>query len=171
MKKAVIITGKLVQDHEYIYPYYRLREDNISVDVAVNNGEEVIGQLGTKVQPTMNFESLLEAKFDLIVLPGGAKCMEYLRQDRRVIDYIAQHHKRGGLVASICHAVQLLISAKLVKGRRISGYYSLIDDVENAGGIYVDEPVVYDDRIVSTAHYKDMAPWMKVAIDKTLKTS
>lgn len=168
MKTSVIITGKLVQDHEYIYPYYRLREDDISVDVAVEGGKEVQGQIGSRIVPTMDFDEMLKKQFDLVVLPGGAKCMEYLRQDKRVINYIREHHDRGGVIACICHAIQLLISAKIVAGRTVSGYYSLVDDIENAGAKYLDEPAVVDGKIVTTAHYKDMAPWMKVAVDMTL---
>jgi protease I len=169
MKTSVIITGKLVQDHEYIYPYFRLREDDISVDVAVDGGKEVQGQIGSRIIPTMDFETMVKRRFDLVVLPGGAKCMEYLRQDKRVINYIRAHYDKGGVIACICHAIQLLISAKIVAGKTVSGYYSLVDDIENAGAKYLDEPVVVDGSLVTTAHYKDMAPWMKTAIDLTLR--
>jgi protease I len=165
MKRAVIITGKLVQDHEFIYPYYRLKEEGYSVDVAVNDGKEVLGQIGTRVIPTMDFDAMLKNDFDLILLPGGAKCMEYLRQDKRVIYFIAKCHADGKVISSICHAAQLLISAKIVKGRKISGYYSLKDDIENAGAIYTDEPAVIDSKIITTAHYKDLGPWMRATIN------
>jgi protease I len=165
MKRAIIITGKLVQDHEFIYPYYRLKEEGFKVDVAVNDGKEVNGQIGTRVIPTMDFDTMITNDFDLILLPGGAKCMEYLRQDKRVIDYIAKCHANGKVISSICHAAQLLISAKIVKGRKISGYYSLKDDIENAGAIYADEPAVIDSKIITTAHYKDLGPWMRATIN------
>ena len=58
----------------------------------------------------------------------------------------------------------MLISAKLVKGRKISAYYSLKDDVNNAGGTYIDAPFVTDDRIVTSPHYKHLGPWMKEVI-------
>ena len=57
--------------------------------------------------------------------------------------------------------MQLLISAKIVKDKKIAGYYSLEDDIVNAGAIYTDLPAVVDGNIVTTAHYKDMGPWMK----------
>ena len=60
--------------------------------------------------------------------------------------------------------MQLLISAKIVKGKKIAGYYSLEDDITNAGAIYTDKPAVIDGKIVTTAHYKDMGPWMKAAL-------
>ena len=57
--------------------------------------------------------------------------------------------------------VQLLISAKIIKGKKIAGYYSLEDDINNAGAIYTDKEVVIDSKIITTAHYKDMGPWMR----------
>ncbi len=167
--KAVIITGKLVQDHEFIYPYYRLKEEGFDVDIAVRGKQETQGQIGVKVVPTKDIPELKVADYDVLVIPGGAKCMEYLRQDKEILKFIADFHAAGKVISSICHAAQMLISAKLVKGKKISGYYSIKDDIENAGGIYVDEPAVIDDRIVSTAHYKDLGPWMKATIKEVAK--
>ena len=67
-------------------------------------------------------------------------------------------------IGCICSGVQLLISAKVVKGKKIAGYYSLEDDITNAGAIYTDKPAVVDGKIVTTAHYKDMGPWMKAVL-------
>lgn len=170
-KRAVILTGKMVQDHEFIYPFYRLQEDGYQVDVAVRGKEQVQGQIGVKVVPTKDIPELKVSDYQILVIPGGAKCMEYLRQDKDALKFIADFHAAGKVIAPICHAAQMLISAKLVKGRKIAGYYSIKDDIENAGGIYVDEPAVVCDRIVSTAHYKDMGPWMKAALAEVTRPS
>ena len=168
MKHALILTGKYATDCEYVYPYYRLQEAGFKVDVATRGAETVYGIIGEKIVPSLDIPLVgMKSKgyrCELLVLPGGAKAMEYMRQDQEILDTIAWHHANGGVIASICHAAQLLISAKLVKGRRISGYYSIKDDIENAGGIYVDEPAVVCDRIVTTAHYKHMGPWMAAAL-------
>ena len=63
-------------------------------------------------------------------------------------------------IASICHGPQLLISAQIVKGKKISGYYSIKDDLMNAGGTYVDAPAVVDKNLVCCPHYKWMGQWM-----------
>ena len=160
-KRAIIIAGRLIQDHEYIYPYYRLDEEGYTVDVAVRGKETVLASIGVKVIPTKDIPELKVSDYDLLVLPGGAKAMEYMRQDEDILKFIADFHKSGKVIASICHAGQLLISAKLVKGRKISGYYSIKDDINNAGGTFVDAPFVTDDRIVSCPHYKYLGPWMK----------
>lgn len=165
MKKALIITGKMVQDHEFIYPYYRLLEEGYEVDVATNNKELVSGQIGVKVTPTIDIKDISIDNYKILVIPGGAKCMEYLRQDKRVINFIKEAFNKKIIIASICHAAQMLISAKIVKGREIAGYYSLQDDIENAGAKYLDKPFVISENIVTTAHYKDIGPWMRAAIE------
>ena len=161
MKKALIITGKLVQDHEFIYPYYRLQEEGFSVTVATDDGKETVGQLGTKIPVHAALSTVNPEEYDLLVLPGGAKSLEYIRQNPLVLEILRAWDSRGKVIACICHGSQLLISAKIVKGRKISGYYSIKDDIENAGAIYVDAPAVTDKNIITSPHYKHLGPWMR----------
>ncbi|MDO8509334.1 MAG: DJ-1/PfpI/YhbO family deglycase/protease [Nanoarchaeota archaeon] len=164
MKRALILTGKLVQDHEFIYPFYRLKEENFTVDVATEDGQETIGALGTKIPVNMKVEDVKPEEYDILVLPGGAKAMEYMRQNNKIIDIIREWDSKGKIIASICHASQLLISAKVVKGRKLSGYYSIKDDINNAGALYVDAPFVTDKNIITSPHYKHLGPWMKESL-------
>ena len=83
----------------------------------------------------------------------------------KFIKFISDFHKAGKVIACICSGVQLLISAKVVKGKKIAGYYHLEDDITNAGAIYTDLPAVVDSKIITTAHYKDMGPWMRATLD------
>ncbi|HJX13624.1 MAG TPA: type 1 glutamine amidotransferase domain-containing protein [Dehalococcoidales bacterium] len=168
-RKAVIVTGKLVQDHEYTYPFYRLQEAGYQVDVAVRGKETVQGIIGVKVEPTKDIPELKVQDYELLVLPGGAKAMEYLRQDAEILKFIADFHKAGKIIASICHGAQLLISAGIVKGKKISGYYSIKDDINNAGATYVDAPAVVDGRIVTSPHYKHLGAWMKETLAQVEK--
>ena len=97
------------------------------------------------------------------------KALEKLRQQKNILSLIAKFVHAGKIVASTCHGAQLLISAKVVKGRRISAYYSIADDVNNAGAIYVDQPYVIDGTIISSPHYKHMGAWMKAVISEYAK--
>ena len=169
IKKALILTGNLVQDHEFIYPYYRVQEDGYEVDVAVRDKKQVNGIIGAKIIPTKDIPELKVEDYDLLILPGGAKAMEYMRQDTEILKFISDFNSSGKTIASICHAAQLLISSKIVKGRKISGYYSIKDDINNAGAVYTDKPAVVDGNIVTTAHYKDLGIWMKTALDLASK--
>ena len=168
-KKGLIISGNLAQDHEFIYPYYRLLEENIELDVCLPDGKPVLGFLGTTLPPNKDqkIKKIDEVKVDdddVLVIPGGVKAMEKIRQDTRIIEFISSFNSKNKLIACICSGAQLLISAKVVKNRKIAGYYSMKDDLTNAGAIYTDLPAVVDNNIITTAHYKDMGPWMKEVI-------
>ena len=171
MKKGIIISGNLAQDHEFIYPYYRLLEENVKLDVCLLEGRPVVGILGTALPPNKEqvikkIEDIKVADYDVLVLPGGVKAMEKVRQNKDIIKFISDFDKEKKIIACICSGAQLLISAKVVKGRKIAGYYSMKDDLINAGANYTDLPAVIDDNIITTAHYKDMGPWMREVIKK-----
>ncbi len=161
MKKALILTGPKVQDHEFIYPYYRVQEEGFEVTVATEDGKETLGILGTKIPVDVSVEEVNPDDFDLLILPGGAKAMEYMRQNQKILDIISDWNQKGKVIAGICHAAQLLISANIVKGRRISGYYSIKDDINNADATYINAPFVTDNNIITSPHYKHLGPWMK----------
>ena len=171
MNKAIIISGNLAQDHEFIYPYYRLLEASFLVDVCMLEGKHVKGFLGTNLPPNKdqivkNIDQIKVEDYDLLVLPGGVKAMEKVRQEKKIIKFISDFDKQKKIIACICSGAQLLISARIVKERKIAGYYSMKDDLINAGAIYTDEPAVIDENVITTAHYKDMGPWMREVIKK-----
>ena len=174
MQKGIIISGNLVQDHEFIYPYYRLLEEGFILDVCLLEGMPVKGILGTSIPPNKDqvvkkIEEVKVEDYEVLILPGGVKALEKVRQNKNIIKFIKDFDSNKKVIGCICSGAQLLISAKVVKGRKISGYYSMEDDITNAGAIYTDLPVVVDNNIVTTAHYKDMGPWMKAIISKLKK--
>ena len=98
-KKALIITGNMVQDHEFIYPFYRLKEEGIAVDVFNGSNQQVLGFFGTKVPPQkddsiVDLKDIDEIKYDLLVIPGGVKAMEHMRLNRDLIKLINKFHEK-----------------------------------------------------------------------------
>ena len=169
-KKALIITGRLVQDHEFIYPFYRLKEENYEIFTAVREKKIVLGYFGTKIPPQkedniIGIDDISEKDFDLLILPGGVKAMEHMRLDEKVIHSIKEFDKKQKTIGAICSAAMLLISAGIVKNRKVSGYYAWKDDINNAGGIFIDEPCVIDNNLVTSPHYKYNGQWMKGVIE------
>lgn len=167
MKKnrALIASSAGVQDQEFMYPYFRLLEEKIIVDVFLLENQHVKGFLGTNIPPVkthelIEFNKIKVDNYDILILPGGVKSMEKLRLYAPLIKLISEFNSKKKIIGSICSAAQMLISAKIVKNRKVSGYYSMRDDLENAGAIYTDLPSVIDDNLVTTAHYKDLGPWM-----------
>ena len=165
--KSLIITYDKFQDHEVVYPYYRLTEEG-EVSLMAHTAGKIFGILGTNMTSDFSTNGINDTfldYYDLLVLPGGVKAMEKLRQEKQVIRFISEWNKLGKVIACTCSGAQLLISAKVVAGRKISAYYAMEDDVTNAGAIYSRDPVVVDGNIVTSPHYDFMGPWLKTAIN------
>lgn len=171
MKKALIFTYSGFQDHEVVYPYYRLLGDGFVVHVVADKKDSqgrfygIFGLnmpcdiLWSDFTNTVNIED-----YDFLVIPGGVKSLEKLRQNHEALAFIESWNAQGKLIASTCHGAQMLISAKIIKKRKITGYYSIKDDIINAGAIYTNEPFVIDKNIITSPHYDYMGEWMEQAI-------
>ena len=176
--KSLIITWSSFQDQEVVYPYYRLREETKN-ESDVKIMADVLGKfhgiMGVNMESHYLVSDLNVKKirldflknYDLLVIPGGVKALEKLRQEKQVLDFIFDWNNEGKVIASTCHGAQLLISAKIVKGRSISGYYSMKDDIINAGATFKDSPFVVDRNIITSPHYKYVHFWMKETIRLT----
>lgn len=175
-KKAIILTWDGVQDQELIYPYYRLQEEGFEVRIYANK-DKVKGLFGIEFlsTPIPSLQTRDRDGWDwneyvnestILVIPGGVKALEKLRQERLALDLIIHFNNESKIISSTCHGAQMLISAKIVKGRSISGYYSIKDDINNAGAIYIDAPAVISGNIISSPHYKHMGPWMYETIQE-----
>ena len=166
MKRSVIITGPNFQDEEFIYPFYRLQEAGFIVDVATKDKENVKGKYGVPVKATIDAKDLKESDYDLVVLPGGHEAPDRVRQIKGVLDFVKSMHDKGKIISSICHGPWIMISAGIVRGKKISGYIAIKDDIINAGAEYVDAPVVIDGNIVTSPHYKYNGDWMRETLKK-----
>ena len=98
MNKAIIISGNLAQDHEFIYPYYRLLEEGLKVDVCLLEGKPVQGILGTRIPPNKDqavkkIDEVSVNDYKILVLPGGVKAMEKVRQEKKIINFISEFKK------------------------------------------------------------------------------
>ena len=176
---SLILTYEGFQDQEVVYPYYRLLEeveDGDTVHLFANKTGRIFGILGCHVPANRLVEELtnetirknLLSECSLLVLPGGVKALEKLRQEKHVLSFIADWYKSGKIIASTCHGAQLMISAKITSGHTISGYYSIEDDINNSGATYSRDPCVVSGNIVSSPHYDNMAIWMKTAVEKAM---
>jgi len=177
MPKALILTYSSFQDQEVVYPYYRLLGAEYTVDIVADKRDEnnrVYGIFGVNMPCHILLKDFIAnsniylSSYDMLVLPGGVKSLEKLRQIQPVLEFIHKWNAVGKLIASTCHGAQLLISAKVVNGRKISGYSSIKDDINNAGGIYTNEPVVVDTNIISSPHYDHMGIWMETVIKSSV---
>jgi protease I len=174
MKKALIITHTGFQDHELVYPYYRLLGEGFETHIVADKKDSLgrcYGIFGLNMPCHIVLSDFVEnaefyfTNYDMIVLPGGVKALEKLRLNKDVLNFISRWDAAGKVIVSTCHGAQLMISAKIVKDRNISGYYSLEDDINNAGATYVNAHYVIDRNIISSPHYDHMGVWMEKAIE------
>lgn len=95
-------------------------------------------------------------EYDAVLLPGGALNGDTLRIEPKVQSFLRQIQQAGKPIAAICHAPWELVSANLVKGRTLTSYYTIQDDIRNAGGNWVDREVVVDDNWVTSRQPDDI---------------
>lgn len=172
MKKALILTYAGFQDHELIYPYHSLKENNFEVTVVANQLGRFYGILGCHMvgdDLTSSFESpdvrneYLD--YDLLVVPGGVRALEKLRLEKGVVEFVREWNALGKTIFSLCNGAQLLITADVIKGKTVSGYYAIEADINNAGATYHEGPVVVSDNIISSPHYDFMGEWMRTGYE------
>ena len=104
----------------------------------------------------MTLDQAQPSDFDAVLLPGGALNADFLRLNPKAQDFVRQLDSSGKPMAIICHAPWLLVSAGLVKGRKLTSYHTIQDDIRNAGGNWVDQEMVRDHNWVTSRSPKDL---------------
>lgn len=156
MRVAMLMTDGF-DDSEFRYPYDVLRAAaHEVVVVGPTAGMMVTGKKGKEQQRVdLAISSAEAAHFDAVVIPGGWS-PDRLRIMPDAVAFVAAMHAADRPVAAICHGPWLLIEAEVVRGRQLTGWASVRTDVLNAGGIWVDEPVVQDGLLITSRAPADL---------------
>ncbi len=172
-KRAVVITAEGFEDEEVIYPVIRLKEDGFKVDIATKDKKLVLGRLGFPLELIIRYYgTLVDAKklqannYGLVLIPGGFEAPDRMRQVPEILEFIRQMNKQKKIVSAFCHGPWVLISAKIVKGKKIAGYIGIKDDINNAGATYTDQSAVIDGNIITARHPRDVTELMKAILSK-----
>jgi protease I len=158
--KALIISADNFEDSELLFPYYRLREAGIEVEVASFRLEKIRGKHGYEVAVDKTFADLDADRYDILLLPGG-KAPETIRKEPQALDIARRFFAGEKPVAAICHGPQILISAGLVKGRRATCYRTVAGEMKEAGALYEDCEVVVDGNLVTSRQPADLPAFMR----------
>lgn len=165
MKKAVIILAAGVEDTEFAYPYYRLQEAGFAVAVATKGAKSTTGKWGLPIEATADAETIRDTDYDLVVVPGGYESPDRVRQIKNVLALLRSFDAAGKVISSVCHGPWVLISAGIVRGRRLTCYPGCADDLINAGALYEAAPVVVDRNIVTAPHFRNNPEWLKATLE------
>jgi protease I len=157
MSKVAVIIDKDFEDSEYQKPADALRQAGHQLThVGLTKDTEIMGkkeQAHARIDQSVAEVSVDE--FDALLIPGGYS-PDHLRVDKNAVRFVKDFVESGKPVFAICHAPQLLITAEVLKGRKITGWKSIIQDIKNAGANFVNEEVVEDRNIISSRSPEDI---------------
>ena len=154
-KTVAILVGPDYEDLEVWYPKLRLEGAGFEAPLVGPLGATFRGKHGYPAPVERELASLDPANLAGVLAPGGW-APDKLRRDPQVLKLVRAVHERGGMVATICHGPWILISAGIVRGRRLTSTVGIRDDLVNAGATWVDEAVVVDGNIISSRVPKDL---------------
>lgn len=163
-QRIAILVGPEYEDLEAWYPKLRLEAAGYEAPLVGSAAGVVLGKHGYPAPIEQLASELDPATLAGVVAPGGW-APDKLRRDPAVVNLLRQVHARGDLLATICHGPWMLISAGLVRGRRMTSSRGVTDDLVNAGATWVDEAVVVDGNIISSRVPKDLPAFGEAMLD------
>ncbi len=161
-KKIALLVGKDFEDMEVMYPLYRLIEAGYGVDIIGEDraGTKYIGKNGYPVFSTLEIAKAKPNHYAGLVAPGGW-APDRLRRNPKVLKLVSGIDGQGGVIASICHGPWILISAGIVRGKKMTSTPALRDDLVNAGAQWSDLEVVVDGLMVTSRKPDDLPALMR----------
>lgn len=158
--RVAILAMDGFEESELTEPLRALREAGANVEVVSKSRGEIQGfrhfEKGTTVRVDRTFDEAKAEEYDALMLPGGALNADTLRMEPKVREFIRAMNDAGKPIAAICHAPWALISAGVMRGRKLAAYFTIQDDIRNAGGNWLDQECVVDDNWVTSRQPSDL---------------
>ncbi len=159
MRVAIVVTDAFEQV-EMTEPRRALLDAGVKTVIVAPHGGTVEGVNHREKADAFPVDKTLDevgaAEFDAVLLPGGALNADALRMEKKAQQFVRESDQARKPLAVICHGPWLLVSAGLVKGRRMTSYHTIQDDIRNAGGLWEDSELVRDRNWVSSRSPKDL---------------
>jgi len=179
-KTVGIVVADEFEDVELLYPLLRLSEEGARIVLVPVPKKPVTGRFGTRVpievmaegkrHTLSTVEDLDPKKIDCLLFPGGFS-PDSLRLNEKVLAVTKEMNRLGKFVAAICHGPQVLISAKLVAGKKVTSYAAVRDDLINAGAKFTDIPAARDGNIITGRVPDDLPEFCQEIIKALSETS
>ena len=174
-KRVAVLVEQQYQEMEVWYPVYRLREAGCAVElVGPEAGKSYASKLGYPAKSTLSASDARADQFAALVIPGGF-APDYIRRSEPMLSLVRNVYAQKKPVAAICHGPWVLCSRILpqgetpLKGRKVTCFHSIKDDVQNAGGTYVDQEVVIDGNIITSRTPEDLPAFVVAIIEQMRK--
>ncbi|MDI6453730.1 type 1 glutamine amidotransferase domain-containing protein [Peloplasma aerotolerans] len=169
MKKIAILIADLFDDKELLVPYYRCLEEGFKVDLVGAEKDTVYkSKFGLPMKSDVASRDISAHSYNAVIIPGGFS-PDYMRRSNETIQFVKDMDFMAKPIAAICHGPWMMASSCDLKGKRLTGFFSIKDDLVNAGAHYVDEEVVVDGHLITSRTPNDLPAFMK-AIIKAVKS-
>jgi len=164
-KRVAVLAENMYEDLELWYPVIRLREAGAEVTVVgPAAGTSYKSKHGLEVKADLSAADAKAKQFDAVVIPGGF-APDYMRRTEAMVRFVKDANEEGKVVAAICHAGSMLVSARVLKGKTVTSFKSIKDDVINAGGNWVDRAVVRDGNLITSRVPDDLPAFCSEIIE------
>ncbi len=169
MKKVAILIENLFDERELIYPYFRLLEEGYEVHLIGSEKDTIYtSKSGLTERSTHSSKGVQAKDYDGVVIPGGFS-PDNMRRCKATLDFVKEMDKDKKLIAAICHGPWMMASSCDLKGKNITSFYSIKDDLINAGANYIDEEVVVDGNLITSRTPKDLPVFLRTIIQELEK--
>lgn len=171
-KRIAALLGDGFEESELLEPRRALEEAGAIVTIVgvdEKSRSKIRGKRGLDEGQSVKAEELVvdctAEDFDALLIPGGAS-PDHIRMNKEVQRFVREFDAVKKPMFVICHGPQVLISAQIVRGRQLTGFASIADDIRNAGGLYRDQPVVQDSNWVTSRDPGDLGQFNRAIIEK-----
>jgi len=163
-KRVAVLAEDIYEDLELWYPLLRLREVGAETFVVgTGTKEEYSSKYGHPVKVDLTADQVSAAEVNAIVVPGGY-APDKLRRYPAVLNLVRDAFEQGKVVAAICHAGWVLVSAGILKGKRVTSVPAIKDDMANDGATWLNEEVVRDGNLITSRTPVDLPAFCRTII-------
>ena len=166
--RIAMLVEEMYEEIELLYPLFRLREEGFTIDiVGTDKGKEYKGKHGYPMVSDLASSEVRADDYDAVIIPGGYS-PDKMRRCPDTIRFVKDMNNKGKLIAAICHGPWMMASCCDLRGKKVTGFFSIKDDLVNAGADYVDSEVVVSGNLITSRGPQDLTAFTKKII-KALK--
>ena len=163
-KIIALFVADMYNELEFWYPYYRMKEEGAQVVVIGPEKDVYNSKHGISIKVDTRIADTKTQDYHGLIIPGGY-APDFMRRNKKMINFVMEMYDEGKIIAAICHAAWMLASSGIIKGKTITSFYSIKDDMINAGAHWVDKEVVVDGTIITSRNPDDLPMFCKAIIN------
>jgi protease I len=162
-RSVAVLAEDQYEDQELWYPVLRFREEGAKVVIVGPKAQTYHSKHGYPATADVAASAARIEDFDAVIIPGGY-APDRMRRDPAMVKFVSDANARKKVIASVCHGGWMLTSADVVRGRKLTGFFSIKDDLVHAGATYVDQEVVVDGNLVTSRVPADLPAFCRAII-------